>query len=84
MGRLSTQGFSETETSKIHENWGLKTGEIFDAGYADEFSKKGLFDIMRVKLLERGAQGKPAPNIKWEYKPDRKTLTVDVTLALTN
>ncbi len=84
MGRLSTRGFSETESARIQENWGLKTGEIFDEGYADEFSKKGLMDIMRVKFLERGSQGKPAPNIKIEYKPDRKTLTVDVTLTLTN
>ena len=84
MGRLSTRGFSEVETKKIHENWGLKTGDVFDEGYANEFTKKGLLDIMRIKFLERGAQGKPAPEIKWEYKPDRNSLTVDVTLALTN
>ena len=84
MGRFSTRGFSETETIKLKEKWGLKTGDIFDGSYADEFAKKGLLDVMRIKFLERGAQGKPAPNIKWEYKPDRTTLTVDVTLALTN
>ena len=84
MGRFTTRGFSETETSKLQEKWGLKTGEVFDAGYADEFSKKGLLDIMRINYLQRGAQGKPAPNIKWEYKPDNKTLTVDVTLTMTN
>ena len=84
MGRFTTRGFSETETSKLQEKWGLKTGAVFDAGYADEFSKKGLLDIMRINYLQRGAQGKPAPNIKWEYKPDNKTLTVDVTLTMTN
>ena len=84
MGRFTTRGFSETETSKLQQQWGLKTGEVFDAGYADEFAKKGLLDIMRINYLQRGAQGKPAPNIKWEYKPDNKTLTVDVTLTMTN
>jgi outer membrane protein assembly factor BamA len=84
MGRFSTRGFSETESGKIQEKWGLKTGEVFDAGYGDEFAAKGLLDILRARYLQRQEQGKPAPSIKWEYKPDRKTLTVDVTLALTN
>lgn len=84
MGRLITQGFTEAETNQINSRWELKTGDIFDKGYSEEFSKKGLQDIMRNNFLQRRAQGKPAPNLKWAFKTDRKTLTVDVTLELTN
>jgi outer membrane protein assembly factor BamA len=84
MGRLIVKGFTEAETNQINAKWGLKTGEIFDEGYLEEFSKKGLGEIMRDNFLQRRAQGKPAPNLKWGTKPDRKTLTVDLTLELTN
>lgn len=84
MGRLSTSGFTEAETKQINAKWELKTGEIFDEGYASEFSEKALRDIMRGSLTQRATQGKPAPNLKVEYKPDRKTLIVDVILAVTN
>lgn len=84
MGRLITKGFTEAETNQINARWELKAGEIFDTGYSEEFSKKGLSDIMRDNFLQRRAQGKPAPNLKWGSKADRKTLTVDVTLELTN
>lgn len=84
MGRLSTRGFSETETKQINARWELKTGEIFDQGYSMEFSKKDLGEILSDKTLQRRAQGKPAPNVKWGSRIDRQTLTVDVTLELTN
>jgi outer membrane protein insertion porin family len=84
MGKLSTRGFSESETSQINAKWGLKAGEIFDAGYADEFFKKHLGEVLRDNFRQRAAQGKPAPGVKTEYKPDRNALTVDVTIALTN
>ena len=82
MGRLSARGFSESETNQINAKWELKAGEIFDAGYADEFFKKQLGEILRDNLRQRSAQGKPPPNVKTEYKPDRNALTVDVTIVL--
>lgn len=84
MGNLITTGFSESETAKIKTKWALKTGEIFDLGYVEEFGRKTLFEIIRDTLRQRVSQGKPAPNVKWGFKPDRKTLTADVTLALAN
>jgi outer membrane protein insertion porin family len=84
MGRLITRGFTEAETNEINAKWGLKAGDSFDQGYMEEFSKKGLQDIMRNNFMQRRAQGKPAPNLKWGSKVDRKTLTVDVTVELTN
>ena len=84
MGRLIVRGFTEAETNEITAKWELKTGEVFDAGYSEEFSKKALQDVMRNNFMQRRAQGKPAPNLKWGSKADRKTLSVDVTLELTN
>ena len=84
MGKLSTRGFSESETAQINEKWGLKTGEVYDEGYTDEFLKKNLGEVLKDNFQQRATQGRPAPSIKTESKPDRKTLTVDVTIALTN
>ena len=84
MGRLSTRGFSESEANQIIAKWELKTGDIFDAGYSDEFLKKHLGEILRNTLQQRSAQGKAPPSVKTEYKPDRKALTVDVTVVMSN
>ena len=84
MGQLSTKGFSESEANQIIAKWELKTGEIFDNGYFNDFAKKHLGEILRDTLRQRGAQGKAPPSVKPEYKPDRKTLTVDVTLVMSN
>jgi hypothetical protein len=84
MGRLSTRGFSESEANQINAKWELKTGEIFDEGYFAEFYNKHLGEILRETLRQRSAQGKAPPNVKTELKPDRKTLTVDVTVVMSN
>ena len=84
MGRLSAKGFSESETNKINEKWELKTGEIFDEGYLEEFSKKNFAEILRAQFMQRRAQNKPPPNVQWGTALDRKALTVDVTLELKN
>lgn len=84
MGRLIPRGFSDAETNRINSKWELKTGEIFDTGYLEEFSKKAFGEILRDNFLQRRAQGKPAPNVKWQTDIDRKALTVDVVVELTN
>lgn len=84
MGHLTTRGFHEGEASQINAKWALKPGDIFDAGYLEEFGRKHFPEILRDNFQQRAAQGKPAPELKWETKPNRQTLTVDVSLALTN
>jgi len=49
-----------------------------------EFSQKQMNEILRTMFLERNAQNKPVPNLKWDNKIDRTGLTVDVVLELTN
>jgi outer membrane protein insertion porin family len=84
MGRLITSGFSDAETKQLQTRWELKPGDIFDQEYSLEFSKRQMGEILRDNFLQRRAQGKPAPNLKWGRKIDRNALTVDVTLELTN
>lgn len=84
MGRLSTRGFSESEANRITEKWELKTGEIFDEGYFNDFLKKHLGEILRNTLQQGSAQGKKPPSVNAETKADRKALTVDVTIVMSN
>ncbi|HEV8368009.1 MAG TPA: POTRA domain-containing protein, partial [Pyrinomonadaceae bacterium] len=84
MGRFLTKGFPETTDKALHERWALKTGDIFDQGYSIEFSQKQMNELMRAMFLERRAQNKPAPNLKWDNTINRAALTVDVILELTN
>ena len=84
MGQLITKGFPDAVDKKIHERWGLKPGDIFDDGYSGEFSKNQLSELMRSLFLERRAQNKPAPNLKWDRNINRTDLTVDLVLELTN
>ena len=84
MGRLTTRGFSESETSRINSRWALKPGDVFDEGYLGEFSKKALMEILRDNVAQRAAQGKPMPDLNFEHKADRKTLTVEVVLEIKN
>ncbi len=84
MGRFVTKGFTEAMDKSLHDRWALKTGDVFDDGYAMEFSQKQMNEITRTLFLERRAQNKPAPNLKFENKVDRTALTVDITLELAN
>jgi outer membrane protein insertion porin family len=84
MGRLTTKGFPDSINKSILEKWGLKAGDIYDSGYIEQFSKKEMSDILRSMFLERRAQGKPAPRLKWDSNRDPTALTVDVVIELTN
>jgi len=84
MGQFITRGFSETETKELKSRWALKTGDVFDDGYSDEFSKKHFREVLVNNVLRRQAEGKPPPNLKWGSKVNREALTVDVTLELAN
>jgi len=84
MGQFITKGFPENLDKRIHELWNLKPGDIFDDGYSGEFSKNHLAELMRSLFLERRAQNKPAPNLKWERNINRAALTVDLVLEPNN
>lgn len=84
MGQLIVKGFPESITRLLQERWALKTGVVFDDGYAADFSQNQMSEILRSLLQERRAQGRQAPNVKWTNAINRTAFTVDVVLELTN
>jgi len=84
MGRFETKGFPDAVDKALHDRWSLKQGDIFDEGYSMEFSQKQMAELLRPLFMERRAQNKPAPNIKWGRQVNKASLVVDVTLELTN
>jgi len=61
----------------------MKRGDVYDAGYADEFFEKAFREVMRKVVEERQEQGRPAPKkFSSIAHPNRDTLTVDVTFEL--
>ena len=84
MGQFITRGFPDAVDKKIHERWGLKSGDIFDDGYSIEFTKNQMTELTRSLFLERRSLNKPAPSLKWDRTLNRTALTVDLVLELTN
>lgn len=84
MGKFITKGFPTAVEQMLHERWALKPGDVFDQGYPVEFSQKQINEGMRTIFLERRAQNKPPPKLKWDNQVNQLTLTVEVTLELTN
>jgi outer membrane protein assembly factor BamA len=82
MGGLSFKGLLERDAKALRDAWRLRRGEIFDEGYVDEFFKRDIGGALRSLFEERRAEGKPPPRIGTHFQPNKKTLTVDVTLEL--
>jgi outer membrane protein insertion porin family len=84
MGKLILQGFGDNISKQITDQWRLKSGDVFDNGYEEEFSRNEFGELLKPIQMERRSQGKPAPSVTSSMKLNRETLTVDVTLELTN
>lgn len=83
MGALSVKGLSESVAKSFADAWKLKAGDVFDQDYIFEFRKQ-MTQLLSSTLLDRRAQGKPAPNMKIDVKRNSGTRTCDVTMELTN
>jgi len=84
MGQLTTKGFSEAEAKLLVSKWELKPGDVFDEGYNVEFSKKHMGTVLRGVSLQRQAQGRGAPDVKWSNHVNKDAGTVDVSVELMN
>ena len=84
MGKLMTKGFSESESNMLTTRWELKTGDVFDDEYGTQFSKKHMGTILRGAFEKRRAEGRPAPEVKWNTHVNREAGTVDVSIELVN
>jgi outer membrane protein assembly factor BamA len=85
MGTLTIRGFSDNLGNYLRGKWEMKAGDVYDQGYALEFFKTTFRDILR-KVAEERQEQKQAPPKKFntDERPNRSTLTVDVTFELSN
>jgi outer membrane protein assembly factor BamA len=84
MGQLTTKGFSEGDAKLLVSKWELKPGDVFDEGYGMEFSKKHMGTVLRAVFLQRNAQGRGVPEVKWSRQVNKEAGTVDVFVELMN
>ena len=84
MGALFFKGLSERDAKALRDAWRLKRGDIFNQGYLEDFFKREARSVMQRLFEERGATSKPPPRIDTRLKANKETLTIDVTLELTN
>ncbi|OLE51890.1 MAG: hypothetical protein AUG51_20725 [Acidobacteria bacterium 13_1_20CM_3_53_8] len=72
MGELMVVGLSESDERRLRDRWKLKSGDIYDASYLDEFVKK-------VVMEGRMFGGRPR-TVGMSARPNLQSLTVDVTI----
>jgi outer membrane protein assembly factor BamA len=82
MGTVEFKGFSPVDAALLAEKWNLKSGDVYDQSYAGHFFRVDADEILSRLAKERQAQGKPFPNLSTLEKPNRQTLTVNLTIEL--
>jgi outer membrane protein assembly factor BamA len=83
MGELIIKGFSDNLGNYLRGRWEMKREDVYDQGYAEEFFKNEFKEILRKVNVERQESGKAPPKtINTLARPNRETLTVDVTFEL--
>jgi outer membrane protein assembly factor BamA len=82
MGTVEFKGFTPVDAALLSEKWGLKSGEIYDRSYFNRFMRVDADEILSRIFKARLSQGKPLPNLGNQEKPDRQTLTVNLTIEL--
>jgi outer membrane protein insertion porin family len=78
MGTLTLDGLDERDTNNMKVRWRVLPGDIYDAGYPEEFIKKNVQEFNR-DLLRDGR--KPSfTKVAHDVKVDNDRRVVDVTL----
>jgi len=77
MGNFTVQGLPAAAAEKLQSRWKLKSGDVFDASYSNEFTQREV-----GAFLPRS--GSKPPKIALEATPDTAQHTVNVTLRLEN
>ena len=84
MGTVEFKGFSANEAAELSKKWGLKSGEVYDRSYANQFLRNEAGETLMRIARERPLQGKPVPNLGTQETPNRETLTVNLVIELKN
>jgi len=82
MGTVEFKGFPADDAFILNKRWGLRSGDVYDQTYADQYLRDNAREIMSRIAQARQAQGKPMPNLGIQEKPDRESLVVNLTIEL--
>ena len=82
MGTVEFKGFPADDAFILNKRWGLRSGDVYDQTYADQYLRDNAREIMSRIAQARQAQGKPMPNLGIQEKPDRESLIVNLTIEL--
>lgn len=83
MGILTIKGFSDNLANYLRGKWELRRDDVYDQKYVEDFFKHEFEEIKRKVAEERRAEGRPAPRkVNTLARPNRETLTVDITFEL--
>jgi outer membrane protein insertion porin family len=75
MGTFTVTGLPPDIAAKLQSKWRLKTGDVFDASYLGDFSKKELGVVL-------AKYGNNLPKITSNMTPNRAQGSVDVSLRI--
>jgi outer membrane protein insertion porin family len=84
MGNLVVKGFSEGEERFLRESWRLTPGDVYDAGYLEEFLKSSFGTVMTSVSQRLRAESRDPSKVVTDARPDRRTLKVDVVFEIVN
>lgn len=84
MGSLTFRNLAERDAKALRDVWRMKRGDIFDQGYLDDYFKQEAGRALIRLYEERRGAGKPPPQLRSDLKVNKESLTVDVSLELTN
>jgi outer membrane protein assembly factor BamA len=82
MGTVEFKGFSADDTFILNKRWGLKSGEVYDRSYTDQYFRGDGREIMMRIAQQRQSEGKRPPNLGSREIPDRQALTVNLVIEL--
>ncbi|HAF15088.1 MAG TPA: hypothetical protein DHU55_13010 [Blastocatellia bacterium] len=80
LGKLTIKGLSEADANSLEQKWKLKTGDVFDSDYLQQFLKTDGREEVRKLSFARQVQRKAPPQMNNTTKVNRQTLTADVTI----
>jgi outer membrane protein assembly factor BamA len=82
MGTFTVKGLSDAQAVSLQQKWKLKTGEVFDTFYTDQYIRKDAGEDLQQIIRARDARGQRPP--EFAFDPHRETLTADVVLEFKN
>lgn len=84
MGIVEFKGVSTADAAALQERWKLKSGDIYDESYSDRFFREDARALLSRIFQERQSLQKQGPPLEVRSHPNRKALTVDVTIEIKN